>query len=197
MLVKLSNLDALLLVKPELLIAIVSGVLTLLASFFVAMYQARTEFRKMVRQLEQKYTTSLFEKRLEAYPMLYKILHDLNNKIEYNTQSKQQLTEFQKNYDDWIAFHAILLTPTIGKLVWGYHNYLIDTLEQFSGDSLSEEKWIEIRNIQATIGKFLRAELGVYDTQAAGAPELEKPYVKAIVKKLHQSSRKIRSRFGY
>jgi hypothetical protein len=76
-------------VKPELLIAIVSGIITLSASFFVAMYQARTEFRKMVRQLEQKYTTSLFDKRLEAYPMLFKILHDLNNEIEYKTETQQ------------------------------------------------------------------------------------------------------------
>lgn len=183
--------------KPELLIAIVSGLLTLLASFFVAMYQARTEFRKMVRQLEQKYTTSLFEKRLEAYPMLYQMLHHLNNEIEYNTQSKQQLIEFQKNYDNWIASHAILLTSTTGKLVWGYHHYLIDVLGQFPGQTLPEETWIEIRNIQATIGKFLRAELGVYDTQAAGTPELEKTYVRAMIEKLHQSSRKNRSRFGY
>jgi len=184
-------------VKPELLIAIVSGILTLSASFFVAMYQARTEFRKMVRQLEQKYTTSLFDKRLEAYPLLFKILHDLNNEIEYNTQSKQQLIELQKDYDDWVSSHAILLTPTTGKLVWGYHHYLIDILEQFPSESLPEEKWAEIRNIQATIGKFLRAELGVYDTEAAGSPELEKSYIKAIIERLNQSSKKIRSRFGY
>ena len=183
--------------KPELSIAIISGILTLLASFFVAMYQARTEFQKMVEQLEQKYTTSLFEKRLEAYPLLYKILHALNNEIEYNTQNKQQLIRFQKDYDSWIASHAILLTPTIGKLVWGYHHYLIDILEQSPDESFPEERWIEIRNIQTTLGKFLRSELGVYDTQAAGSPELEKPYVKEISNKLRQSSRKIRNRFGY
>ena len=114
--------------KPELLITIVSGILTLLASFFVAMYQARTEFEKMVEQLEQKYTTSLFEKRLEAYPKLYKILHALNNEIEYNTQNKPQLIKLQEDYDNWIASYAILLTPAVGKLVWGYHHYLIDIL---------------------------------------------------------------------
>ncbi len=194
---KLSRLGSQMIVKPELLIAIVSGILTLSASFFVAMYQARTEFRKMFRQLEQKYTTSLFDKRLEAYPLLFKILHDLNNEIEYNTQNKQQLVELQKEYDSWISSHAILLTPTTAKLVWGYHHYLIDILEQYPDDSMPEEQWVEIRNIQATIGKFLRTELGVYDTEAAGAPELEKPYIKAITGRLHQSSRKIRSRFGY
>jgi hypothetical protein len=176
--------------KPELLIAIVSGLITLLASSFVAIYQARTEFQKLTRQLEQKYTTSLFDKRLEVYPVLFKALNDFNNVIEYNSSSKQQLIEFQKQYDTWISSHAILPTPTTAKAVWGYHNYLIDLLEQYHDIALPQERWIEIRNIQIVIGKFLRAEIGVFDTIAAGIPELEKPHVKAIIDKLHQSSKK-------
>ena len=183
--------------KPEFLVAILSGLITLLASSFVAIYQARTEFRKLARQLEQKYTTSLFDRRLEAYPVLFKALNDFNNVIEYGSPSKQQLVEFQKQYDTWTSSHAILLTPTTAKVVWGYHHYLIVLLEQDHDILLPQECWIEIRNIQIMIGKFLRAEIGVYDTTAAGTPELEKPYVKMIIDKLHQSSKKIRSRFGY
>ncbi len=183
--------------KPELWIAIGSGLITLLASSFVAIYQARTEFRKLTRQLEQKYTTSLFDKRLEVYPVLFKALNDFNNVIEYKSPSPQQLVELQQQYDTWISSHAIILTPTTAKVVWGYHNYLIDLLDQYHGSSIPPERWIEIRNIQIVIGKFLRAEIGVFDTTAAGTPELEKPYVKAIIEKLHQSSKQIRSRFGY
>jgi hypothetical protein len=183
--------------KPELLVAIVSGLITLLASFFVATYQARTEFRKLARQLEQTYTTSLFDKRLEGYPVLFKILNDFNHVIEYNSPTKGQLVEFQKQYDSWIASQAIFLTPTTAKVVWGHHHYLIDLLEQYPDLSFPKERWIEIRNIQVVIGKFLRAEIGVFNTTAAGNPELEKHYVKEIMDKLHQSSKKIRSRFGY
>ncbi|GEM_PF-6550971 len=187
--------------KPELLIAIVSGVLSLVASSLIAAYQARTEFQKMLKQLEQKYTTSLFEKRLELYPSLFTLLHNLNHEIEYKSQNKQHLSrqklvEFQRYYDSWIATHAFLLTPASAELVWGYHHYLIDILEQESENYLPEEKWVEIRNTQLTIGKFLRAELGIYDTKAAGTLKLE-PYIQAITKKLNQSSRKIRNRFGY
>lgn len=46
------------------------------------------------------------------------------------------------------------------------------------------------------IGKFLRAEIGVFDTTVAGIPELEKSYVNTVIDKLHQSSTKVRSRFG-
>ncbi|MDB9528169.1 hypothetical protein PN498_19410 [Oscillatoria sp. CS-180] len=187
--------------RPELLIAIVSGLLTLLASSLVAIYQARTEFQKMLKQLEQKYTTSLFEKRLEAYPLLYQLLHTLNHEIEYNVHNqgeidRQNLIEFQHHYDHWIATSAFLLTPTTAELVWGYHNYLIDILGQTSEQSLSEKQWIEVRNIQATIGKCLRAELGVYDTRAAGIFKSE-PYVHAMIERLNQSSRRIRNRFDY
>lgn len=181
----------------ELVIAIVSGLITLFISSLIAVYQARTEFRKLTKQLEQTYTTSLFDKRLEVYPTLFKALNQFNHRIEYSSPNKQQLVEFQHHYDDWVSTHGILLTPTTAKVVWGYHNYLIDLLEQYHDAPLPLERWIEIRNIQIVIGKFLRAEIGVFDTTAAGIPELEKPYVRAIVDKLQRSSQKIRNRFGY
>ena len=93
--------------QTELLIAIISGLITLLASFFVAMYQSRVEFRKMAKQLEEKYTTSLFDKRLEVYPLLFKALNQLSNAIEFNIQSKEQLTEFQHQFNSWLSSNAI------------------------------------------------------------------------------------------
>ncbi|MDV3347204.1 hypothetical protein D0962_00935 [Leptolyngbyaceae cyanobacterium CCMR0082] len=181
----------------QLVIAIVSGLITLLASSLIAVYQSRTEFRKLTKQLEQTYTTSLFDKRLEVYPVLFKALNQLNHKIEYSSPDKQQLIEFQRQYDEWISAHAILLTPTTAKVIWGYHNYLIELLEENYEGSIPLEQWIEIRNIQIVIGKFLRAEIGVFDTTAAGIPELERPHVKAIIDQLQRSSQKIRNRFGY
>ncbi|MEM9908371.1 MAG: hypothetical protein AAF921_25445 [Cyanobacteria bacterium P01_D01_bin.44] len=180
----------------ELLIAIVSGIVTLLASFFVAMYQARAESRRLVKQLEQQYSTALFDKRLETYPILFELLHDFNMAIEYGTPSRQQLINFRKQYDSWVSAHAILLTQATAKLIWGYHNYLINLLEQPAGSSFPTEQWFEIRNIQVLIGKALRAEIGVFDTAAAGLPDFEKPHVKALLEKLRQSSKQVRRRFG-
>ncbi len=183
--------------QPELIIAIISGLITLLASFFVAMYQSRAEIRKMTKQLEEKYTTSLFDKRLEAYPPLFKILSQLSNVIEHSTQSKDQLTDFQGQLDNWLSSYAILLTPSTAQILWSYHGYLIDLHEQYRDEPMPEEQWIEIRNVHVTIGKFLRAELGVFDTKPAGTPELEKPHVKQLLEKLGQRSKKVRGRFGY
>ncbi len=176
---------------------IVSGLITLAASSLIAVYQSRTEFRKLRKQLEQTYTTALFDKRLEMYPILFKILNDFNHRIEYGSPNKQQLMEFQRCYDDWGASHGLLLTPVTAKVVWGYHNYLINLLEQYHDNPVPLEQWIEMRNIQVVIGKFLRAEIGVFDTTTAGNPELERPYVKAIIDKLEHSSQNIRSRFRY
>ncbi|MDX1524015.1 MAG: hypothetical protein R3264_20470, partial [Anaerolineae bacterium] len=83
------------------------------------------------------------------------------------------------------------------RIAWGYHNYLIDILEQYRDQPIPEDCWIEIHNIQSTIGKFLRAELGVFNTEPAGIADLEKPYVKVTLERLTQSSKKIRGRFGY
>lgn len=181
--------------KLELIIVIVSGVITLLASFLIATYQTRLEFQKMSKQLEEKYTTALFNKRIEVYPQLFKILHDFNHKVEYRTQNKQTLLTFQQEFDGWMSTNAIFLTSTISQIAWGYHSFLIDLLEDSHNKQITEDKWVEIRNIQLTFGKFLRAELGVFDTVPAGIPELEKPHVQAILNKLSQSSKKVHSRF--
>ena len=181
--------------QPELIIAIISGLITLLVSFFVAMYQSRSEFRKMAQQLEEKYTTSLFNKRLEAYPLLFRIVSQLSNAIEQGNQSKQQLADFQGQFDDWLSSYAILLTRSTAEILWRYHGYLIDLLEQYRDEMMPEEEWIEIRNVHVTIGKFLRAELGVFDTKPAGTPEIEKPHVKELLEKLGQRSKKVRGRF--
>jgi hypothetical protein len=183
--------------QTELVIAITSGLIALLTSFFVAVYQSRAEFRKLAKQLEETYTTSLFDKRLEVYPALFKALSQLSNAIEYKTQSKQQLKEFQGQFDSWLSSYALLLTPSTARITWRYHNYLIDLFEQYSDGPLPEEQWVEIRNIHVTIGKFLRAELGVFDTEPAGTPELEIPYVKDLLEKLGQRSKRVRGRFGY
>jgi hypothetical protein len=151
----------------------------------------------MARQLEEKYTTSLFDKRLEVYPSLSKALNELSNAIEHNTQSKQHLVEFQSQFEKWISSNAIFLTPTTARIVWGYYHYLIDLIDQHRDKPIHEDQWVEMRNIQLTIGKFLRAELGVFDTKPAGTSDLEEPYVKEILDKLNSSSKKIRSRFGY
>ena len=154
----------------------------------------------MLKQIEQKYTTSLFEKRLQVYPVLYKLLNEANCTIEYNSQNlgsmdRKVLADLRQEYDSWISAYAFLLTSSTGELVWGYHSYLIDILEQFSGDRLPEEVWIEVRNFQNTIGKSLRAELGVYEMKAAGAL-MQAPYVQSQLERLDQSAEKIRRRFG-
>ena len=184
-------------IKPELTVAIVSGGITLIASSLIAIYQARAELRKLTRQLEQTYTKSLFDKRLEVYPFLFKTLNNFNNIIEYNSPNKQHLLDFQTQYDDWLASHAILLTPATATIVWGYHNYLIELIEHHHDSLLALEDWVEIHNIQTVIGKFLRAEIGVFDTTAAGMAELNRPHVRAILDRLNKSSQTIRNRFGY
>lgn len=183
--------------QTEILIAIVSGVITLFASFFVAMYRSRTEFKKLAKQLEEKYTTSLFEKRLAAYPELFRLVHELSNSIEKKTHTKKSLLAFQKAFDAWVSTSAILLTPATAKVVWRYHKHLIHLLQINEAPEIPEVKWTEIRNIHILIGKMLRAEIGVFNTQPAGTPTLDKPHVKAILAPLDTGVIHMSERFGY
>jgi hypothetical protein len=47
--------------KNEILIAIISGSVTLIASLILAAYRTRLEVKKALRQLEESYTKSLYE----------------------------------------------------------------------------------------------------------------------------------------
>jgi hypothetical protein len=47
--------------KNEILIAIISGSVTLITSLILAAYRTRLEVKKALRQLEESYTKSLYE----------------------------------------------------------------------------------------------------------------------------------------
>ena len=173
----------------ELLIALVSGVLTLAASFFVAMYKSRSEVNKMGKLLEEKYSTALFEKRLAAYPVLYQMLNTMNMAIEREANRVALLRTFQSDYEAWVGSHAILVTPSTGTVIWRYQRFLVNLLLKGKKTQIDQPQWEEIRNINRLIGKFLRAELGVYDTKPAGLPEMDKPHVQNLLRKLGASAK--------
>ncbi len=181
----------------ELVIAVISGLVAIVGSFFIAIYQSRVEFRKLARQVEEKYASSLFDKRLTVYPPLYSTLSRLTSAIETNTQTTEQVKQFQDQFENWLSSNAIFVTPTTATMVWGYRAYLLNLMETFEDEPIPEERWVEIRNLNVVIGKFLRAELGVFSTQPAGTPELESPHVSEMIERLSQESGKRRSRFGY
>lgn len=178
--------------QSELIVAIVTGLITLLASFVIATVQARAELRKMAKQLEERYTTSLFEKRLDAYPELFKILNSLTNAIEYGDVNRSELAQLQLEFDNWMSQHALFLTNSTARVAWGYHDYLIDTLEESRDQPVPDERWKEIQKIHKTLGKFLRAELGVFSTDAAGNVDLKKTHIAELLELLSQSSSKVR-----
>ncbi len=150
--------------SSNLIIAIVSGLITLIVSVLVTSLKNKSELKKIKKELELNYAKSLFDKRIEVYPSLFCLLSGLNKLIEYNRQSKADIIEFQKNIDKWNNENAIFLTTTSSRIAYGYRYYLIDLTSKYSDKEIPENDWKNIRKINVTFEKSLRAEIGVYDT---------------------------------
>lgn len=179
----------------NLLIPIFSGILTLFASFFIAMYKSRVEIKKIAKQLEEKYTIALYNKRLEVFPEMFKIVNTLCQKIEKGINKFDDLIQFQESFDCWLSNNGILLTKSMVNLLWPYHNYLIIKLEKTNELTFSEEDWKHIRNFHVKICQSIRAELGIFETKAAGQYRLDHPDFKNMFNRIEQTSELLIKRF--
>ena len=170
--------------QVTIIISIISGIITLITSVLITTIKNRSELLKIHVELEQKYATSLFEKRLNVYPTLFKILSDFNKLIEYNIQTKDKLLELQKNLDEWNNEYAILLTTTSSRMAYSYRYYLIDLFQKYSKKDIPQDVWNNIRTLNVAFEKSIRAEIGIYDIRAAGVLNKESEKVEKICGKI-------------
>ncbi|MCP4405995.1 MAG: hypothetical protein GY801_52970 [bacterium] len=172
-----------------ILVPVLSGILSILASVIITTLKNRSELHKIHAELEQQYTKTLFEKRIEVYPKLFSVLSGFNKLIEYETQSREKLIEVQQLLDGWNNEYAIFITRATSSIAYRYRYYLKDLL---SHDQITEKDWADIRQIHVAFEKSLRAEIGLYSTQPAGYSAYERDDMDKIFK---ETTRKMHDRF--
>jgi hypothetical protein len=157
--------------KPELIIPIFTGLVSVLASVVVTTLSNRSELKRIRRELEQSYEKSLFDKRVEVYPKLYKQLSSIGKLVEYGEATRSTLLEFREKVDEWNSSYSLFFTPATTKISWRFRNYIFLLLKE---DCVTEEHWGRIRSTARLFEAALRAEIGIFNVPAVGpVPNLQ------------------------
>ena len=163
----------------SILIPIISGVITLIASLWLTTLKNKTELRKIQTQQEQNYTKSLFDKRIEVYPKLYSMFSDYEKLIRDNKQSIESLHTLKDDVDLWNTQFGIFFTDSTTNISFRFRKYLNLLLTNDSGSNISIDDWNLVQKILLTFEKSLRTEIGIYHTKAAGeSEEVKNIYIK-------------------
>ncbi len=96
-----------------------------------------------------------------------------NDKIDRKQHSPADLNTLDAALNTWLTANGIYMSPMLATAVWNYRQYILSlvTHADVSPD------WGRIAGDQRSLTKFLRAELGVYDTDVAGKADLKRPHL--------------------
>ena len=152
----------------SLFVPIATVIISVIASVIVNSMKNKAELTKLQRELEQKYSHSLFQKRIKVYPKLYTLLSDYDKIILYGKQTIENLANFREKIDDWNSKNSIFFSPTTTKISSRFREYLKILLNSPASSDMLNEDFITLHNIIEYFEKALKAEIGIFDTMPVG-----------------------------
>lgn len=173
---------------PDNLFTIILPFLTSIVSVIIAVLIARMknkveldkikiqndiELSKIFKELDHKYAKSLFDKRIEYYPILGETLSKYTETIRLGMQTIDNLHAFSENINAQIGKFWLFFTEDTLLLFAKLRFYLTILLES-SKPELSSENWADIRKMIQYFETMLRAEIGIYSIKSAGTAEKTK-----------------------
>ena len=149
----------------QILIPLLTVFISIVASLIVTTMRNRVELKKVYTQLEQNYAKSLFDKRVELYPLLYEIIHPTCIKLLTNNFNELEIDNFSEK--------ILKAELTIGIFFTQPTRRIFAKLMRFIREIKAKEKLIEedyklFLHLVVNFERSLRAEIGIYHTQPAG-----------------------------
>ena len=141
-----------------------SGVLMSgLVSFIVSSVQSNTSAANLRLEVEQRYNQKLYEKRLEAYPLLYRVTSNLGKDLELLDLRYKLVAKSRERVDQWDTQYAVLVSPAVIALLLQLRNTLTDMAlarEQDAPVSRADRELVFIAALR--LEQAIRNEIGVY-----------------------------------
>jgi hypothetical protein len=164
--------------------------------FYISINRNRTELKMIQIQLEQKYSTSLFEKRIELYPSLSEILSGYQKKILYGDNTEENFMVFIKELDIWNTKNSIFFSRETAKFSSGSRLFLRSFLNkiknQNASDSngklknkLSEKDWEAIYQVLGDFEISLRADIRMFHEKTPGNVKDRKKIINSLEKRIN------------
>ena len=108
------------------LIALSGVLMSGLVSFLVSSVQSNTAAANLRVEVEQRYNQKLYEKRLEAYPLLYGATSALGKDLEVPDLRYKLFAKSRERIDRWDTQYAVLVSPAVIALLLQLRNTLTD-----------------------------------------------------------------------
>lgn len=150
------------------LISTLTVIVSVGVSIFVTWIKNKADLARIKTELEQKYSKTLFDKRVELYPQLYSLITSFGKLMQYKSVAKDDLIELRAKIDDCDNKCSIFFTQPTRRMFGSFRKFLIRLTDN---DNLNEAYKKELYEYFVVIERSLRTELGIYDTTAAGKIE--------------------------
>lgn len=145
------------------IIALSGVILSVLLSFASSKRTLRIELEKVYRTIEQGYASRLFDKRIDAYLIIFQLLSDFVKFIRYDESEKLSLKEFLNKLNEYDSNHGILFSNDTGlkfHLLRKHIRFFVKN-NKVIDELISDEKTGILEKIGA-VEIALKNELGIF-----------------------------------
>jgi hypothetical protein len=153
------------------LIALLGIIVSVVISLVISLRETKLETQKLKEEYLKQYADKLFEKRLEVYPEISKILVSTVNKINQSVISPSDTKFFADALLDWEAKNAIFLGPQSQHIVYRLHGIFSELNGKHTKDLVQllrdEESVRTIRKQLIELFLALKNDLGIYALKPA------------------------------
>lgn len=152
-----------------MVIAILTGSLSVTTSVVVTALQNRSQLQKIRKEHEQGYEKALFGKRIELYPQLYCVLSEFIKAIQSGQQSRESLLKFKEATDKLNSEDAIFFSLHTAQISGRLRKYLILLLDEECTKAITDENWKRLWKIIERFENSLKADIGIFNLPVVGA----------------------------
>lgn len=158
------------------LVAFVGVFISTAASVLISRWQAARALETHTAELEFKYNSALFERRITIYPDLYFALSELGKAYSYDTMSQPDVALALKRIDEWDSRNAIFVSPAVVELLLGIRGELCRHSQCDPSTVYTHDVRKQIFEGALRLEQALRNEIGVYAAKGFhGAPISKAP----------------------
>jgi hypothetical protein len=155
------------------LIALAGVIISVLVSFVVGQRQIKTQMDSLRIQIEQTFTSKLYEKRLEVYPLLFEIMSSFSKRIrDHGEITKEIIDDFAAQFYEWDSKNSIytsgLTLKQLMRMMRLIKSYKNSSDEKYSKRKLRSELIPQMLELEL----MLKTELGVFSREGYHNPKV-------------------------
>lgn len=148
------------------MIALAGIVISILASTLLNARQTKVEIKKLRTELQLAYASKLIDKRMETYPILFKLISSFEKLIRFGNLTKMETDKFVKEILEWDSSNAIFMSGHTVKTYAKFRSFMMpiarmtktEFTEAYSTEAAKRTIVEEIRKVETAI----KQDLGVY-----------------------------------